>query len=173
MSSATQRSHAVVVGASMSGLLAARALTEHFARVAIVERDRLPDTASVRGGVPQSHHLHVMMPGGRLATESLLPGLESELVAAGAAVVRWPKDALWLTPAGWSRRFEGRGDHYMLCVSRPLLEWLVRRRVLESERVAVLEGCEVSDATRATVSRCSCSTAFRIPGGSGGTRYRR
>ena len=36
------REHAVVMGASMAGLLTARVLASHFARVTIVERDTLP-----------------------------------------------------------------------------------------------------------------------------------
>jgi 2-polyprenyl-6-methoxyphenol hydroxylase-like FAD-dependent oxidoreductase len=143
VSTTRQSSHAVVIGASMAGLLAARVLAESFERVTIVDRDRLPDSGSFRNGVPQGHHLHVLLVGGRHALESLLPGFESDLRAAGAVVVRFPQDALWLTAAGWSRRFEARPDDYVLSVSRPLLESLVRRRVRESDRVAVMEGCEV------------------------------
>ena len=36
-------SHAVVLGASMAGLLAARTLAEFFDTVTVVERDPLPD----------------------------------------------------------------------------------------------------------------------------------
>ena len=32
--------HAIVIGGSMAGLLAARVLSEHFERVTILERDR-------------------------------------------------------------------------------------------------------------------------------------
>jgi 2-polyprenyl-6-methoxyphenol hydroxylase-like FAD-dependent oxidoreductase len=147
VSTTTQGSHAVVIGASMAGLLATRVLADHFERVTIVDRDRLPDSGSFRHGVPQGHHLHVLLAGGRQAIESLLPGFESDLVAAGAVVIRWPQDALWLTAAGWSQRFEARPGHYVLSISRPLLESLVRRRVLESDRVAVMEGCEVPALT--------------------------
>ncbi|HZN11668.1 MAG TPA: 2-polyprenyl-6-methoxyphenol hydroxylase-like oxidoreductase, partial [Blastocatellia bacterium] len=34
---------AVVIGGSLAGMLAARVLSRHFARVTIVERDRLPE----------------------------------------------------------------------------------------------------------------------------------
>ena len=46
--------HAVVLGASMAGLLAARALTDFFDTVTVVERDPLPDTAAARRGVPRA-----------------------------------------------------------------------------------------------------------------------
>ena len=45
--------HAVVVGGSMAGLLAARVLANHFEQVTIVERDALSDTIHTRKGVPQ------------------------------------------------------------------------------------------------------------------------
>ena len=37
--------HAIVVGGSMAGLLAARVLAAHFDRVTIVERDAFPASA--------------------------------------------------------------------------------------------------------------------------------
>ena len=39
--------HAVVVGGSMAGLLAARVLAGHFDRITVLERDRLPDGPDV------------------------------------------------------------------------------------------------------------------------------
>src|SRR6202011_3453216 len=44
--------HAVVWGASMAGLLAARSLADFFDTVTVVERDPLPDTGTARRGVP-------------------------------------------------------------------------------------------------------------------------
>ena len=82
--------HAVVVGASMAGLLTAQALSRHFRRVTIIERDCLPNHSSNRPGVPQGDHLHVILPGGQQAMERLLPGLADELVAAGAVNVGDP-----------------------------------------------------------------------------------
>src|SRR6187402_1881736 len=43
----------VVLGASMSGLLAARVLSDHAARVVVIERDELPEGETSRKGVPQ------------------------------------------------------------------------------------------------------------------------
>ncbi|MGB7249057.1 MAG: hypothetical protein WBC73_08970, partial [Phormidesmis sp.] len=42
--------HAVVIGGSMAGLLAARVLSDRFQRVTLIERDRLPDTPQHRSG---------------------------------------------------------------------------------------------------------------------------
>src|ERR1043166_1416525 len=46
--------HAVVIGGSMAGLLAARSLCDHFERVTIVERDRFSQGPVPRKGVPQA-----------------------------------------------------------------------------------------------------------------------
>src|ERR1700737_4340732 len=95
---------AIVLGASMAGLLAARVLQDHFAEVVLVERDRLPADAEFRAGVPQSRHLHVLLVRGAQLLERFFPGIRSELVGAGAEVLNWPRDLLWLGPAGWGQR---------------------------------------------------------------------
>jgi 2-polyprenyl-6-methoxyphenol hydroxylase-like FAD-dependent oxidoreductase len=135
------RGHAVVIGASMAGLLAARVLGDHFPRVTVVERDRLPPGPAFRPGVPQSRHLHVLLQRGRLVLEELFPGLIAELRAAGAQDLDWPGDFLWLSPGGWGQRF--RPGLQMLSLSRELLEWGVRRRLEAAGRVQFLQQCEV------------------------------
>jgi glycine/D-amino acid oxidase-like deaminating enzyme len=49
---------AVVVGAGLGGLSAARALSDYFDEVMILDRDELPDDAISRPGVPQGKHPH-------------------------------------------------------------------------------------------------------------------
>jgi len=83
-SRAAGRDHAVVVGASMARLLAARVLADHFARVTVVERDRPPADPSPRGGVPQGRHVHVLLMRGKQLLEGFFPGLDTELAEAGA-----------------------------------------------------------------------------------------
>jgi hypothetical protein len=58
---------ALVIGASMGGLLAARVLAAHFDRVTIFDRDALPTSVENRPGVPQGRHGH-----GLLDTEPLI-----------------------------------------------------------------------------------------------------
>src|ERR1700739_1898300 len=76
--------HAVVLGASMGGLLAARVLADFYDAVTVVERDVLPDTAANRRGVPQGRHSHLLLGRGSQILGELFPGLLDELVAAGA-----------------------------------------------------------------------------------------
>jgi hypothetical protein len=52
--------HAVVLGASMSGLL----LADAYHRVAVIDRDPLPDFAADRQGVPRGRHAHALPQGG-------------------------------------------------------------------------------------------------------------
>src|SRR5262249_26746522 len=64
---------------------------------------------------------------GQALMERVFPGLIAELTGAGAAVLAWPADLLWLGPAGWSRRFPTSAT--ALTLSPHLLEWTIRRRV--------------------------------------------
>jgi 2-polyprenyl-6-methoxyphenol hydroxylase-like FAD-dependent oxidoreductase len=134
----SQHDHAVVLGAGMAGLLTAQALSGHFRRVTIVERDCNPGHPANRPGVPQGDHLHVILPGGQQAIERLLPGFADELVGAGAVDIAIPTEVLWLSPAGWIDRFPPR--HRILSATRPLIEWCTRRRVLATPGIELLEG---------------------------------
>ena len=63
---------AVVLGASLAGLLAARVLSDAYGQVTVVERDELPETPMHRRGVPHGRHLHALAARGQQA-----PPLES------------------------------------------------------------------------------------------------
>lgn len=142
MSSKEKSGHAVVLGASMAGLLAARVLSESFANVTVFDRDTLPEGAANRKGVPQGEHSHGLLARGRQVLEELFPGLVDELTAAGGIPVDIMRDCVWV-----------QGDRAMprvasglagLCVSRPLMEAGVRRRVLALPNVVVLDGHEAT-----------------------------
>ncbi|HLZ26740.1 MAG TPA: FAD-dependent monooxygenase [Chloroflexota bacterium] len=133
---------AIVIGGSMAGLLAARVLVDHFSEVVLVERDRLPAEAEFRAGVPQSRHLHVLLRRGAQLLEQFFPGISADLVSAGAEILSWPRDLLWLGPGGWGQRFDL--DFTLICSRRELVEWSVRRRVLASERLRVVQEHDVT-----------------------------
>lgn len=117
-----------MIGASMAGLLAARVLCDHFARVTLVERDALPDEAQPRKGVPQGRHLHVLHTKGEELLNRWFPGLSADLVRSGAAQLDVPGDLLWFHFGGYNVRFHS--GLTTLAMSRPLLESHVCRRVL-------------------------------------------
>lgn len=133
-------SSAVVLGASMSGLLAGRALSHHFERVTIVERDVLPEGADVRKGVPQAGHAHGLLASGYRVMHDYFPGMMDELRELGAPGGDVVGDFLWFQYGRWKLRHESgiRG----ITVSRPCLEAVVRRRVRALPNVTFLEGAD-------------------------------
>jgi flavin-dependent dehydrogenase len=80
---AEQPDRAVVVGAGMGGLLAARVLSDYFAEVVVVDRDALPSSKQQRRGVPQGRHVHVLLARGRAVLEQHFPGFTEEVVGRG------------------------------------------------------------------------------------------
>ncbi|MFD9409906.1 FAD-dependent oxidoreductase [Streptomyces sp. NPDC059989] len=132
------RDHAVVLGAGVAGLLAARVLADRFACVTLVERDELTgDGPEFRPGVPQSRHAHVLWARGVQLIEELLPGITDRLIADGAALLDTPGDFLWLSPADWFHSVPGAK---LLVGGRELIDWTVRREVLKHERIRLRAG---------------------------------
>jgi 2-polyprenyl-6-methoxyphenol hydroxylase-like FAD-dependent oxidoreductase len=81
--STTTHRRAVVIGASMAGLLAARVLSERFTEIVLLERDALPDRAAPRKGTPQAVQPHGLLARGRQILDELFPGFSETLVAQG------------------------------------------------------------------------------------------
>ncbi|MBV8811217.1 MAG: hypothetical protein JO033_21320, partial [Acidobacteriaceae bacterium] len=118
---------AVVIGASMAGLLTARVLAERYDKVIVLERDELPTSVENRRGVPQGLHTHGLLAGGREALEQLFPGISAECVSNGAISGDILRDSRWFLEGGCHARFASGLDG--LLMSRPLLESIVRDRV--------------------------------------------
>jgi len=136
--------HAVVLGAGVAGLLAARVLTETYERVTVLDRDLLPDTAEPRRGVPQGRHAHNLLPSGAAVIGELFPGLLDELEAGGTPVVRDLAE-IRFCPGGHLLRLQGRfAGPPLYQPSRPHLEGRLRARVRELPGVRVLDRCEVT-----------------------------
>lgn len=135
----------VVIGASFAGMLAAAAAARAGFHVTVVERDRLPADAVPRSGVPQSEQAHILLRRGLLAMESLLPGLEQEMLDHGGhpfntGQLPWLGEFGWLPQTDWS--------YPIISLSRPLLEHLVRRRVRALPTVEFCEETRVSGLRR-------------------------
>ena len=79
---------AVVVGAGIGGLTAARVVADYFERVVVLERDALPERVEPRAGVPQGRHIHGLLAGGQRALDDLFPGFMHDLVQTGAVPLR-------------------------------------------------------------------------------------
>lgn len=137
----TRGERAVVLGAGIAGLLAAWVLAEHFDGVLVIERDQLPAGPQHRRGVPQGRHLHGLLPRGLQSFEELLPGVTAELVGRGALVGDLLGDIRWCV-RGRALQQAGAGLP-ILSASRPLIEAVIRNRVVALPNVSVHDGVEV------------------------------
>jgi 2-polyprenyl-6-methoxyphenol hydroxylase-like FAD-dependent oxidoreductase len=148
---------AVVLGASMAGLLAARVLADAYGQVTVVDRDPLPEASAQRRGVPQGRHTHALLARGQQALEELFRGLTAELIAHGASSGDLLGDARWYLNGHLLR--QQRTGLVGLGVSRPLLEGRVRARVRALPNVDFLDGCDIvglaatPDGRRVTAAR--------------------
>jgi 2-polyprenyl-6-methoxyphenol hydroxylase-like FAD-dependent oxidoreductase len=118
---------AVVLGASMAGLSAARVLADRCRHVVVIDRDTRPEGPEPRRLVPQGRHPHLLLPTGARLLEEWFPGLGQELHDAGAVELDMCADFAWHQRGGLQRR--PQSGLRAPAMSRPLLEWLVRRRV--------------------------------------------
>jgi 2-polyprenyl-6-methoxyphenol hydroxylase-like FAD-dependent oxidoreductase len=149
--------HAVVVGASMGGLLAARVLADAYQKVTVIDRDCLPPEGHSRRGVPQGRHYHALLPSGAGILEQLFPGLIADLVSGGTPVV-----------SDFSQARVSFGGHPMcdqaapmpgglVQASRPYLEWQVRTRVQALPNVEIISHCQAAGLV-------ACDAGDRVTG---------
>jgi 2-polyprenyl-6-methoxyphenol hydroxylase-like FAD-dependent oxidoreductase len=136
------RQHAVVIGASIGGLCAARVLSDFYDRVTIFERDELPSTPDNRTAVPQGRHVHLLMARGAEEFERLFPGILDQMVAAGVPILENRPDSIYFGAAGHvlgtAHRLQDEFTAYV--PSRPYLEWQIRRRVAGIQNVEIRGG---------------------------------
>ncbi|MFG3496446.1 FAD-dependent oxidoreductase [Streptomyces sp. NPDC047928] len=133
---------AIVVGASMAGLCAARVLAERFGDVVVIDRDALSDGAGWRHQVPQGRHAHLLLYAGGQLLEEWFPGISEQLVAGGATDVDVCRDLYWHQAGGVLRRPASRlrGP----AMSRPYLEATVRDRVADLPNVVIRDRTAVT-----------------------------
>ncbi|HET8643905.1 MAG TPA: FAD-dependent monooxygenase [Vicinamibacteria bacterium] len=133
--------HAVVIGASMSGLLAARVLSAHFERVTVLERDEVTAEALPRKGQPHARHLHSLLAQGLAIFERFFPGLRQDLCAGGALLGDMGADMRWYASGGYRRQFESGMTGVLM--TRAFLEQCVRRRVAALPNVTIRSRADV------------------------------
>lgn len=144
------RRHALVLGGSLAGLLAARVLSDYFDRVTLLERDVYPDNSDVRKGIPQANHVHGLMLRGRQILEELFPKLQDEMIAAGAPQIDMANEVAWFTRPGWGVRFPS--DLKVLAFMRPMLDLHVRRRLAQNPKIEIRDNMEVLRVLRGAES---------------------
>jgi 2-polyprenyl-6-methoxyphenol hydroxylase-like FAD-dependent oxidoreductase len=131
---------AVVLGASMAGLMAARVLSDHADEVLIIERDGTESDGTPRPGVPQGTQVHALLSAGAAQLDRWFPGFSAEAIEAGCVVP--PKDGsrgrMWID--GKVRPNPSQPDLPVLISTRPHLESMVRKRTLAVANVKLVAG---------------------------------
>jgi 2-polyprenyl-6-methoxyphenol hydroxylase-like FAD-dependent oxidoreductase len=133
--------HAVVIGSSISGLLAARVLSAHFDRVTLYDRDTLPADVENRRGVPQGRHGHGLLASGLRGLKALFPNLERDLLDGGAVAGDVIGNVRWFQHGYYKAKFQSGFDGLLL--SRPLLEVSLRRQVMQLPNVRIVDNSRV------------------------------
>ncbi|WNG25722.1 hypothetical protein F0U62_18125 [Cystobacter fuscus] len=132
--------HAVVIGGSMAGMAASRALASHFERVTLIERDRLPEKPELRKGLPQEQQAHGILAKAVEILEGYFPGLWQQMVTAGSNVLDMSDVALYRGGVWQARATPGLTLYIQ---TRTLLDSVIRSRVREIPNLQILDECEV------------------------------
>lgn len=135
--------HAIVIGASMTGLVTARVLSNYFEQVTVLERDELNATPTPRKSVPQGQHLHALLAKGRYLLNHYFPGLTDELVAQGALEGDPTEKTNWFVDGDY--RYKTKLGHTAILLTRPLVETTVRRRVMGLPNVTIVTKVDVKE----------------------------
>lgn len=130
---------AVVVGASMAGLLAARVLADSFEAVLVLDRDPLPAEPIARRGTPQARHVHVLQEAGRATLEDLFPGYGETLLSAGALIIDTASQFHFYDEGDFLA--DGPNRMPMYCASRPLFDFVTRQHVAALDGVTIRGDC--------------------------------
>jgi 2-polyprenyl-6-methoxyphenol hydroxylase-like FAD-dependent oxidoreductase len=132
---------AVVIGASVAGLLAARALNSYFPSVTVFDRDVLPSSPVPRRGVPQSRQIHALLARGAAGLEQLFPGFLDDMVTAGVPSSDMQANFSWYLDGHKMTGAVSGLTGYL--PSRPLLESMIRARVAALRNVTITGGTDV------------------------------
>jgi 2-polyprenyl-6-methoxyphenol hydroxylase-like FAD-dependent oxidoreductase len=135
---------AVVVGAGMAGLASAKAIAPHFEKVTVFDRDSLPGAPAPRSGTPQARHTHALLAGGHFALDRLFPGLEIDLMDAGAVRMRLRRDFRLELP-GFDPFPQRDLGYDQFALSRPALERVCRHRVEQEPHIEIRSRARVTE----------------------------
>jgi 2-polyprenyl-6-methoxyphenol hydroxylase-like FAD-dependent oxidoreductase len=134
---------AIVVGASMAGMVTARVLAEHFSRVVLIERDALEQGAAVRKGLPAAKHVHALLPSGLEILTRRFPGLlaalqQHRVVKADIGLLN-----CWYAYGGVKKQVAVGVD--AVTMSRPLLDSAILEELRKVDRVQLMAGHRVTE----------------------------
>ncbi|GHO96639.1 hypothetical protein KSF_066870 [Reticulibacter mediterranei] len=137
-----KRTHAIVIGGGIAGLVVARVLVKYFEKVSLIERDHYPTEPVFRPGVLEGRQVHTMQLRGQQELERLFPGLKKKLLAHGAVERDYGNETHFYYGAlcpkippvlhGWN-------------CSRLLLEWTLYQEIQRFSHLNIYEGYEVTN----------------------------
>lgn len=135
--------HAIVIGAGMAGLCAARVLADAFTKVTVIDQDPLPSTPTGRRGVPQDSQPHVIQEAGRATLEDFFPGFCEKLLRAGGLLIDGASDLDYYYDGDFLADGPERLPNY--CATRPLFEHTVRECATNIEGITLRPECRFID----------------------------
>jgi 2-polyprenyl-6-methoxyphenol hydroxylase-like FAD-dependent oxidoreductase len=135
--------HAIVLGGSFAGLMTAKVLSSHYQQVTVVEKDKVHHCPESRKGQSHTRHLHGLLPTALHILSTYFPGLIEEIHDHGGVVNDFGTSMNWYTHGGFKKNvFLGIPG---VSLSRPLLEYLVRERVLSVPNIMLIDNTTVKD----------------------------
>lgn len=137
---------AIILGASIAGILSAKALSPYFDEIILLERDELPTQPAHRSGTAQAQHAHILLRRGLLGLEKIFPRFAATLSSAGGVLTNATQDWYTLFPMGAFPNFPSTFE--FVCASRPLLEHTLRSMLLaQCSNVSIRANCNVTGVT--------------------------
>lgn len=137
--------HAIVIGGSIAGMAAARALCPFFDQVTIVERDEMPFTEErprevplTRRGVAQGAHLHGLLYASRTTFDELYDAFTDEMLAVPVPFFDMCRHQALLLPEGWIAR--APGDFRVTFATRWTTEWVVHKLTTRMPNISFAVG---------------------------------
>lgn len=153
---------AVVIGAGIAGLAAARALSDSFGHVVVLERDTFTADAVPRTGVPQGKQPHALLVGGLRALTELFPRFVEQLVKSGA--VAYDYRMVRLEMGGFDPLPQRDLGIPVYSASRPLIEYVIRQELKQVPNVTLQEQGRVESLTPSE-SGAAGEVRYAAPGG--------
>jgi len=126
---------AIIIGSSLSGLLSASRLANHYEKVILIERDTLE--TGQRNGVPQGAHTHILLEKALDLLNGWFPDFEAALDLAQVPRIHWLKDVR-MYHNGWLPR--SAAGVLTRSATRPLLESIIRHLVLQNPTIELRTG---------------------------------
>lgn len=138
-----KNNHAIIIGGSIAGCLAAEVLSPYFDKVTLLEKGDFEDEVNPRKSVPQERHIHVLLQKGEKIMERIFPNLMHDLKAEGAVNVNLGQDIEWFQYGLWKKRYDMNFESHFF--SRRLLDNCIRRRIRQNTKIRILSQSSVED----------------------------